>query len=57
MIVQLFLTEVCNLNCSYCFEGPKGKRRMNENMIPDLIRFMKNYAQNSFVINHGDNSY
>ncbi|MHB9294082.1 radical SAM protein [Hollandina sp. SP2] len=52
MIFQLFITEACNLNCSYCLEGPKGTGRINKEMMPDIIRFVKSYIKNSFVIEH-----
>lgn len=50
MKVQLFLTEKCNLKCKYCFEGEKGFRSMNILLLPQLIKFIRNYVQEDFVL-------
>ena len=49
MIFQLFVTQQCNLNCKYCFEGEKKSSRMNKDIVPFLVSFMKNYINNDFV--------
>jgi uncharacterized protein len=51
MKFQLFLTEACNLNCFYCFEGIKNKRRMDKNMVASIIHVIKEYMKNEFVVN------
>lgn len=50
MIFQVYLTEQCNLNCSYCFEGEKGKQEMSAEIIPHIIDFIKQYMRNDFVV-------
>lgn len=50
MIFQLFVTQKCNLNCKYCFEGEKNNSDMQESILPTLSRFMLEYVQKDFVI-------
>lgn len=46
----LHLTERCNMACTYCFEGDKGKKDMNMNVINDFILFIKRQKYKKFTI-------
>lgn len=50
MIFQLFITQKCNLNCKYCFEGEKNNIDMQESLLPHVAMFMLNYVKNDFII-------
>lgn len=50
MIFQFFITEKCNLNCRYCFEGEKKYGEMQETTINASAQFMKKYVKQDFVI-------
>ena len=50
MIFQLFITQECNLNCTYCFEGEKKTQKMTLDMLPSITCFMKNYVKQDFII-------
>lgn len=40
MLVQIQLTEVCNLNCTYCFEGEKGQQVMDLDFAKRVMDFV-----------------
>jgi uncharacterized protein len=42
MVYEIIVTELCNLNCKYCFEAYKGKNQIDEKMLPDIISFITN---------------
>jgi uncharacterized protein len=50
MVFVLQVTESCNLNCRYCFEGEKGREYMRQDMIPAVISFIGAYMGNAFIV-------
>lgn len=50
MTFILQITESCNLNCRYCFEGEKGGDCMRHDMIPAIISFIGDYMRNTFIV-------
>jgi uncharacterized protein len=51
MIFELLLTENCNINCRYCFEGVKKNRSFYVKDVSELINFFHTYVSQSFVLN------
>lgn len=52
--LKLFITNVCNQNCKYCFERNTMKTlgsRINEDVIDDIVRFITNDIDNINSIN------
>lgn len=48
MTFDVNITEDCNLNCKYCFEGDqslKKKRYMQLDMVPHLVDYIQTYAE------------
>lgn len=40
MLVLLQITENCNLNCTYCFQGKKAKRSLTKEKGKEIIEFI-----------------
>jgi uncharacterized protein len=50
MVFSLHITERCNLNCRYCFEGKKGDSSMSLDMIPHIIKCIDDYMKRDFIV-------
>lgn len=40
MVVSIWITDNCNMNCDYCYVGEKGKRNMPLSFIEKIILFI-----------------
>jgi uncharacterized protein len=51
MMYSIIITQKCNLACRYCYEHIKGDDHLKEEMIPEIIEFIKKYQKESIVLN------
>lgn len=51
MMYSIIITQKCNLACRYCYEHIKGDDHLKEEMIPEIIEFIKKYQKEKIVLN------
>lgn len=51
MIFDIVITQKCNLSCKYCFEEKKEDNSLSKSKIFDIIKFIRHYMKNDYVIN------
>lgn len=54
MNFTVILTERCNLNCEYCFEGDKRSGVLSIKYFEDIYKYITNYVNEEWVLNKND---
>lgn len=50
MCFEIVVTQKCNLACKYCFESEKRDNKFSIYDIPKVVKFIKEYINNNFII-------
>ena len=53
MVVSIWITDNCNMNCDYCYVGEKGKRNMPLSFIEKIILFINRQQPLSGITTNG----